>query len=122
MNNLHTRALKAAERFVERRGYEVLDSNWSREGLAGRIDLVANDEGSIVFIAVSATDHSEDGFVESPISREQTEVLAANWLASNTPEGDVTVRFDAIDMIVVSPDRALLRHHINRYGSAEVTA
>lgn len=122
MNALHIRALEAAERFVGRKGYEVLDRSWSREGMAGHIDLVAADDGEIVFIAVTAADHAEDGFAGSAISREQNEVLAASWLADNTPEGDVSIRFDAIDMIVVSESRALLRHHINRYGSAEATA
>ena len=39
--------------------------------------------------------------------------MAASWLASNPPEGDVSVRFDKCDMIVVSDDRALLRYHSN---------
>ena len=54
MKNLHERAVEAASRFVERKGYEVLDRNWSCEGVAGRLDLVAMDEGVIVFIDVTA--------------------------------------------------------------------
>ena len=49
MKNLHERAVEAASRFLERKGYEVLDRNWSCEGVAGRLDLVAMDEGVIVF-------------------------------------------------------------------------
>ena len=47
----------------------------------------------------------------------QFELLAATWLEGYTPEGDVPVRFDGIDMIVVNAGRALLRHHINKLGS-----
>ena len=118
MKNLHERAVQAAIRFVERRGYNVLDQDWTKEGLAGRIDLVAEDEDTIVFIDVTATNHDEGGFSQGNLTREQFELLAAMWLEKNTPEGDISVRFDGIDMIVVSPDRALLRHHINKLSAA----
>ena len=41
---------------------------------------------------------------------------AIEWLGENEPEGDVGVRLDTIDMIVVSEDRTLLRHHVNAFG------
>ena len=113
MNELHTKAVQAAERFLERKGYEVLDCNWSVEGLAGEIGVVADDEGTICFVDVTATMHGDGGFSEGTLSREQFELLAASWLAGNSPEGDVACRFDRISMIVVSEDRALLRHHIS---------
>ena len=31
---------------------------------------------------------------------------------------DVQVRFDIISIVVVSPDRAMIRHHINAFGVA----
>lgn len=37
--------------------------------------------------------------------------------SENEPEGDVQVRFDVIDMIVVPESRALLRHHTNALGN-----
>lgn len=117
MKNLHERAVEAAIRFVERKGYEVLDRNWSCEGVAGRLDLVAMDEDAIVFIDVTAANREEGGFSEGNLTREQFELLAATWLEGYTPEGDVPVRFDGIDMIVVNAGRAPLRHHINAWGS-----
>ena len=120
MNELHTKAVSAAQRFVERRGYEVLGTDWSKEGLAGSLALIARDEDTVVFIDVVAVDHSEGGFSEGTLSREQFEVLAAAWLGENAPEGDVGCRFDRISMIVVSPDRALLRHHISAMAAGEV--
>ena len=120
MFELHNRAIQAAERFVERRGYEVLGTKWTKDGLAGCIDLVAEDEGTVVFIDVTACDHSEGGFREGNLTREQFEVLAAAWLGENSPEGDISVRFDRIDMIVVSEDRALLRHHISALSDGAV--
>lgn len=42
-------------------------------------------------------------------SRGDLEIAAASWLAVNSPDGDIQVRFDIIDMLVASTDRALLR-------------
>lgn len=48
--------------------------------------------------------------------RGDLEIAAASWLAVNSPDGEMQVRFDTIDMLVVSADRALLRHHINAFS------
>ena len=115
---LQSKAIQAATRFCERRGYEILATEWQPEEGDGRIDLVAEDEGAIVFIDVTATSHEDGGFANGHTERADMEMLAATWLGQNSPEGDVSVRFDVIDMIVVSTDRALLRHHINAYSEA----
>lgn len=108
---LQEKAVKAATRFIERKGYELLEAGWtSPEGT--RIDLVANDEDALVFIDVTATEYGEGGKVK----RGDLEIAAASWLAANSPDGEIQVRFDIIDMLVVSADRALLRHHINAFS------
>ena len=112
---LQEKAVKAATRFVERKGYELLDTGWtSPEGT--QIDLVANDEDTLVFIDVTATEYGEGGFEGGKVSRSDLEIAAASWLAGNTPDGEIQVRFDIIDMLVVSADRALLRRHINAFS------
>lgn len=100
MENLHERAVRAAAQYVGRKGYEVLDESWSTGALAGRIDLVA-----------------EGGFAEARLAREQLEILAATWLAGNSEECNVPVRFDAVDIMVAGNDRALLRHTVNKLGA-----
>ena len=112
---LQEKAVKAATRFIERKGYELLETGWtSPEGT--KIDLVANDEDALVFIDVTATEYGEGGFEGGKVKRSDLEIAAASWLAGNTPDGDIQVRFDIIDMLVVSADRALLRHHINAFS------
>ena len=113
MKEMHERAVKAAARYAEIKGYEVVDRDWASEARAGRIDLVAKDDGAYVFIEVTAVDRSEGGFAEGRLTREQLEVL------DNAPDAEVPVRFDAIDMIVVGGSKALLRHHINKLGCYE---
>ena len=50
------------------------------------------------------------------VKRGNLEIAAASWFAVNSPDGEMLVRFDIIDMLVVSADRALLRHHINAFS------
>ena len=112
---LQEKAVKAATRFIERKGYELLDTGWaSPEGT--QIDLIASDGDTLVFIDVTATEYGEGGFEGSKVKRGDLEIAAASWLAVNSPDGEIQVRFDIIDMLVVSVDRALLRHHINAFS------
>lgn len=70
----------------------------------------------MVFIDVTATEYGEGGFEGGKVKRGDLEIAAASWLAANSPDGEIQVRFDIIDMLVVSADRALLRHHINAFS------
>lgn len=53
---LQDRAVKAAARFLEVRGYETLATGWKSPETRGAIDLVARDPESddLVFVDVSA--------------------------------------------------------------------
>lgn len=111
---LQEKAAKAATRFIERKGYELLEAGWtSPEGT--RIDLIANDEDTLIFIDVTATEYGEGGFEGGKVKRSDLEI-AASWLAAKSHDGEIQVRFDIIDMLVVSTDRALLRHHIHAFS------
>ena len=112
---LQEKAVKAAACFIERKGYELLETGWtSPKGT--RIDLIASDEDTLVFIDVTATEYGEGGFEGGKVKRGDLEIAAASWLAVNSPDGEMQVRFDIIDMLVVSADRVLLRHHINAFS------
>ena len=57
-NNLQEKAVRAATRFCEHKGYEILDEGWtSPEGTT--VDLVAENEGCLVFIDVAAKEYGE---------------------------------------------------------------
>ena len=77
---LQEKAVKAATRFIERKGYELLETGWtSPEGT--RIDLIASDEDTLVFIDVTATEYGEGGFEGGKVKRGDLEIAAASWLA-----------------------------------------
>ena len=111
MENLKQRAVQAAERFLHHRGYDVVDVGWKSP--AGDDDLV--------FVEVAARDGAAAGF---PPSRNQGELRARRERAAlaylaekGADEGPV--RFDDVSLVIVAPDRALVRHHINSLSVAE---
>lgn len=118
---IQERAIEAAAKFVDRRGYEVLDRAWSaEEGIS--VDLVARDGDAIVFIDVAAREGIDKGLPEEdPVGcRQRMEIAAARWLAEHAEElADVTVRFDLIALMVIDEKRALLRHHVNALSCGE---
>lgn len=125
MSELKEKAVKAAEKFLEQRGYEVVESNWESEG-GSALDLVAKQDGTVVFVDVYARRGIDRGMPEEggEGSRERREIAAAAWLAEHDDkEGlvDLPIRFDSIAMMLVSDNRALLKHHINCLG-CEITA
>lgn len=115
-NELKHRAVKAASMFLERRGLEIIETEWSCE--LGGIDIVAKDDDALVFTCVTCRDAAESGLPKDDISddrREKLERIAAKFL--ETFEGiDVVIRFDLISMLVLGTDRAFIRHHINAFG------
>lgn len=115
--NVHERAVRAAKTYIARKGYEVIGESWSKESLAGRIDVIAKDDDAIVFIEVTTSSPEAGGFAQRNLSREQFEILAAMWLAENPEESEIRVRFDTIAMMVLGEDKAMLRHHIDSLGT-----
>lgn len=119
MKNLKEKSIQASKRYLEHRGYEVLDVSYPvMEG--AEIDIVAKDGDAIAFVDVTANGCTEDGLPReniSGISREVHEKAAIEWLKAHPEESsDVPIRFDIISLVVVGTDRALIRHHINCFG------
>lgn len=114
-DTLQDKAKQAAKRFVERRGYKILDTDYTCKH--GSVDIVAKDDDCIVFISTSARLYEMPEGRLSKEDRKRAEIVSASWLAKKAPEGDLQVRFDEINMLVCSPDRALVQHHINCFGT-----
>ena len=117
MEALNEKAIEATARFLERKGCEVIDRRWEGPEGIGSIDLVAVDDGELVFVDVVAR-RSTDGFPEAHIGRELREILAAKWLGEHGEEYcNAPIRFDDVAMMVMGSNRALLRHHVNCFGT-----
>lgn len=110
------RAAKAAVAFLERSGYELVESVCE---LAGRKWIVAKDGDELVFAFVTA---SYEGWEHGlDVKREDFESAMSEYFANNIDSvPECLVRCDELSMHVVSNDRALLRHHVNCFKDAEM--
>lgn len=120
MQKLHDKVVEAAKKFLERRNYEVIAREWEAPN-GYIIDIIAkdNDDDCLVFIEVNESADKAGGFKDTCNSRYEVEIATAMWLSENSDVyTDIPVRFDSISMIVLSEDRAFLRHHKNCFDVA----
>lgn len=115
MKDFNERAEQAAEMFLSRRGYDILERTWETEGDESPIDIVAKDEADgIVFVTVRARKGAEKGFPESNLDREALEKFAVKWFTAHPDDCvDCPFRFDVVALITLTESRAMIRHHIN---------
>ncbi len=108
----------AAAKFLERRGYEILERNWTCP--AGEADIICHDGETIVFVEVKTRTSIEAGLPEEAVNKEKRsryEKIAAYYLKESS-YADIPVRFDVVGLLVIAPDRALIRHHIDAFGAS----
>lgn len=117
MSNLNEKATQAASRYLEHRGYTVLETAWKCP--AGTCDVIAEDGDAIVFVDVIARRDADKGFPSERCGagvRERREMVALAWFAEHEDAVDMAVRFDNIAMLVMGGSRAMIRHHLNALG------
>lgn len=113
--NLQARGVEAAKKFLDRRGYEILDENPRYEA----IDLVARVDDTISIVSVATRSGEEIGFPKDNLQRNTLENSTALWLKDHGSElpADIRVRFDSIAILLLSDSKAFLRFHINVLGA-----
>ncbi len=115
-SELGKRGEDAAVRYLEARGYEILERNW--KCCAGEADIIAFDEDDLVFIEVKTRSNIKLGLPAEAVDakkRERYEKIAALYLR-DFERYDIPVRFDVIGILVTRRDRAMLRHHVNAFS------
>lgn len=121
--NMHNREIgekgeKAAIRYLENKGYDILCTNWKCK--MGEMDIVAMDAGTLVFVEVKTRTNISIGLPEDAVGakkRKKYECMAAMYLQDHD-YCDMGVRFDVIGILVINGKRALIRHHSNAFGCA----
>lgn len=114
--SLGRRGEDAAALYLERCGMEVVERNWRCR--FGEADIVAFDDGTLVFVEVKTRQGVSCGLPEdavTPEKRARYERIAAMYLEQMEPT-DCPVRFDVIAILVIGEDRALLRHHRSAFS------
>ncbi len=116
--DLGRRGEEAAARFLVRRGYDIVARNW--ECYAGEADIIAKDPDTLVFVEVKTRKDCQKGFPAEAVTLEKRtkyEKIALAFL-KDYDVVDIAVRFDVISIVVVSSDRALIRHHIAAFSGS----
>ncbi len=106
----------AAVRFLERRGYDIVERNWTC--FAGEADIIARDGEAVVFVEVKTRTGASNGLPAEAVTknkRERYEKIACAFLADYDVV-DVPVRFDVVSISIIDTDRAMVRHHIDAFG------
>lgn len=105
----------AACKFLERKGFTILERNWVCP--AGEADIIASidtEYGSeLHFVEVKTRKSTAKGFPEEAVNAEKRrkyEVIAEIYMQQHYCE-EARVTFDIISILVTQPDRAFLRMH-----------
>lgn len=101
----------AAAAYLERVGMTIVERNWRTK--SGEIDIVALDTDELVLCEVKTRTTVAKGTPDeaiTPAKRRRYERLAAAYVQHAGLE-EPHVRFDVVSILVIAPDRALLRHH-----------
>ena len=101
---MQKKARKAAVKYLEARGYEVIDQNYLDCIIAREYDTIV-----IVGLKVQIAGDFDGEPAMNPDERREFERVAMAYLREHD-EFDKGVRFDKIDMVVVRDDRAFVRH------------
>lgn len=114
--NLGRKGEEAAARYLEQRGYTILERNWTC--FAGEADIIARDEDWLVFVEVKTRRSTEKGFPSEAVNvrkRDKYEKIALAYAADHSYT-EVPVRFDVVSIVVIAKDKAMIRHHMNAFS------
>jgi len=102
MNNRETwiKGEVGAKLYLENKGYKILATNYATK--VGEIDIIASDNGVIVFVEVKARTRSDFGQpieAVTPIKVRKIVTVAKQYLLSRGMYYDHAVRFDVIECL-----------------------
>ncbi|RNL40665.1 YraN family protein [Slackia equolifaciens] len=116
---LGRRGEEAACALLRRKGYVILERNWTCP--AGEADIIALDDGCIVFVEVKTRAGIERGLPEEAVTaqkRARYERIAGFFLSQYDGPG-ARVRFDVIGVLALPRRRALARHLVNAFATGD---
>ena len=108
---MRAKGVKAAARFLQSHGHEILDTDYGSEG---GVAVISDDgNGGIHFVEVATREGDGTGFAETVSSdekRHRFECVAESFLRRCERVG-VALHFDSIQLATTAPDRAFVRWH-----------
>ncbi|MFN0292867.1 YraN family protein [Pedobacter helvus] len=100
---------KAAVRFLEQKGYEILDENWTYG--KSEVDIVALQSNTIIFIEVKTRSSVAFGMPQDFVSaakQRQLELAASAYIEIMDYQGEI--RFDIVAVLVTKDKQFKINH------------
>ena len=108
------RGERAAERFLVRLGYRVVQRNWTCDG--GEFDLIAWDGPTLVFVEVKATGGDEPPEDRVTATKRKRLRWAARVYLARYRGDPPPARFDVIAVVFVEGERRpTIRHYVHAF-------
>lgn len=117
VETFESKAMRAAERFIDSMGYLLIERNWSCP--SGKVDFIVRDEleRGLVFMNVLMQEDPSKGIPEDGHDFRWFAEMAMCYLAGHHDELDIHVRYDTLSIVHLCNGRALLRHSKNALGA-----
>jgi putative endonuclease len=108
-----------ASRYLSDNNFVILERNWKCK--CGEADIIAEEEGTLVFIEVKTRSSASSGLPEDAVTRTKRaryERIAISYLAAHR-HPSCRVRFDVIAIVLTGEACCLLRHHRDAFAAGE---
>jgi len=108
-NDLGRRGEEIAKDYLENLGYRILKMNW-KYGRA-EVDVIADLQGTIIFVEVKTRSSVEFGMPEEFVSRkkeQQLEYASSAYIEMTDHQGEI--RFDVIAIVFEKKDIYTINH------------
>ncbi len=101
----------AAAAYLERAGMTIVERNWRCK--SGEVDIIALDGEVLVMCEVKTRRSTAKGTPDEAVTpaKQRRYARLANAYLQHAGLADQQLRFDVVSILVIAPDRALLRHH-----------
>ena len=112
---------KVAKNFLQKKGYEILDKNYSTKFISGpqrgEIDIIAKNGETISFVEVKTLTTQDSFLPEDKVGlQKQRKIVktAESWLSANKIQLDTPWQIDIISISIDLPrKKAKIRHFQN---------
>lgn len=117
--SMKDRGEDAAAAYLERVGIAVVERRWSCE--VGKIDVIAWNGDTLVVVDVVTRKASPKSelWTSTPAKVRRVKRLVKAYVQYADLNESTPWRYDRIDLLVISDDRALLRHHRDTLSTTE---
>ncbi len=101
--------------YLKKLGYEIIDRNFSTQ--FGEIDIVAAEDGCLVFIEVKARKNNDFGMPSEAVGyrKQQTISRVASQYVQKYRHHDAQIRFDVAELTVDSGEINLIKNAFDSY-------